>query len=126
MLIRILLIWLGTYAVINLDFESNNIFYSKILTIFNLFYLIFLIKEFVRFLYSLRDHGTKGNEANIGTVIQDFFSLLHSDIASKYTKKALSEDYILSPFVEAIVTIEVLCVLISLYYQFQFIAYFIY
>lgn len=122
MLIRILFIWFGTYAVINLDFESNNIFYSKMLTTFNVFYLIFLVKEFVGFLYSLSSHGTKGNEVNIGDLIHDFISLLYRDIAHKYTKNNTK----ISATIDLIVTIEVMCVLVSLYYQFQFIAYILY
>jgi len=121
-MIRILIILLGTYGIFNIDIDSNSLFYSRIIPVYNVFYLMFLIKEFTRFLYSLSSSGTKGNEVNIGDLFFDVFSLIHQDISQRYTGKLLFLGGPDSLARDLVVQIEIVCVIISIYKEFNFIA----
>jgi len=121
-MIRILIILLGTYGIFNIDLDSNSLFYSRIIPVYNVFYLMFLIKEFTRFLYSLSAVGTKGNEVNIGDLFFDVFSLIHRDISQRYTGKLLFLGGPDSLARDLVVQIEIVCVIISIYKEFNFIA----
>ena len=121
-MIRILIILLGTYGIINIDIDSNSLFYSRIIPVYNVFYLMFLIKEFTRFLYSLSASGTKGNEVNIGDLLFDVFSLIHRDISQRYAGKLRFLGGPDSLARDLIVQVEIVCVIISIYSEFKFIA----
>jgi len=121
-MIRILIILLGTYGIINIDIDSNSLFYSRIIPVYNVFYLMFLIKEFTRFLYSLSASGTKGNEVNIGDLLFDVFSLIHRDISQRYAGKLRFLGGPDSLARDLIVQVEIVCVIISIYNEFKFIA----
>jgi len=122
-MIRLVIIWFGTYAVYHTDLQSADIFRSLIFPASNIFYLSFLFFNFVVFLRELGLSGTKGNEVNIVDLSYDVLSLLHEQIASHYSGKFAFLGS-LSGFLEDLaIPIEVGFVIASFYQELQLLAY---
>lgn len=123
MMIRILIIWIGTFAVYNTDMHSPDFIKSVLFPVINIFYLLFLFKEFISFLFTLQTYGTKGNEVNVFDLIYDVCSLLYEEILNKYSGKFKFTGFF-SEFIEYfIVPVEVICVMMSFYEELQLLAY---
>lgn len=122
-MIRLAIIWFGTYAVYHTDLQSDDIFRSVIFPVSNVFYLAFLFFNFVVFLRELSLSGTKGNEVNIVDLSYDVLSLLKEKIASHYSGKFAFLGG-LSGFAEDLaIPIEVGFVIASFYQELQLLAY---
>lgn len=120
---RLLIIWLGTYSIINTDLHSSKLFASIIFPTINVFYLIFLFKEFVRFLYSLRAQGTKKSEVNIIDLAYDVWTLLYEDIADKYAGRFRFLGKISGIVEDLVVPMEIILVVVSFYNELQLLVY---
>jgi hypothetical protein len=119
---RILLISIGTYSTFAINTHSDTISYTYFFAGFNVVYIVFLIYEFISFLYRLQKQGTKGNEVNIIDLSLDVTFMLYDEISRKYSGK-FSFLGRCSDFVEVnVVVIEIVCVFVSFYKELEFIA----
>lgn len=122
-MLRLLIVWFGTYALLNTDTESNNVFESTIFPIANVFYILFLSKEFIRFLYSLSASGTKGNEVNVVDFMFDVWTLLYEDIKDKYSGRFGFLGGFSGFLEDLLIPIEIVLVIVSFYNELQLLAY---
>jgi len=122
-MLRILFIWLGTYAILNSNLESENVLESFVFPTINVFYLLFLFKEFVRFLYLLSANGTGGSEVGLADLVLDVWSTLREDISEKYSGKFNYFGRISDIVEDLVVFIEIICVVVSCYNEIQLLIY---
>ncbi|MAZ66440.1 MAG: hypothetical protein CMF25_04970 [Kangiellaceae bacterium] len=121
-MIGMLMVWLGTLSVYHTDLESPSTFFSVALPVFNIIYLVYLLKRFISFLYALSAHGTKSKEVDIIDLILDVFTLIYDGVCEKYNGKFafLGSFSVLAE--QTAIVVEILCVVYSFYGELQFIA----
>jgi hypothetical protein len=122
-MLRIFIVLIGTYAILNTDLGSENPFESTVYPIINVFYLLFLLKEFLSFLYALSAHGTKGKDVNIADLMFDVWTLLYQEIEDKYSGRFESFGRFSDFLEDFVVPLEIILVIVSFYGELQLLAY---
>lgn len=122
-MIRILIIWIGSFAVYHTDLQSDDVIKSTLFPIINGFYLIFLFQNFVGFLFALRSNGTKGYELNLADLFYDVYSLLYEEISSRYSGRFDRFGNASGVIEDVAVLLEIVCVLFSVYLELKLLLY---
>jgi uncharacterized membrane protein len=121
-MLRILIIWVGTYAVYNTDLDSEDILKSIVFPIINVLYLIFLLINFLEFLNALAANASKRRDVNIIDLAYEVSSLLYEELSHKYVGKFSFLGSYSSIAVDIAVPIEIILVVFSFYQELQLLA----
>lgn len=122
-MLRIIIIWIGTYAAYNTDLETDNFFQATLFPIVNIFYILFLLQNFIGFLYALRAHSSGKKDVDPIDFLFDVLNTLYSEISYKYSGKFDFAGRFAEPIEDLVVPLEILCVVVSFYEDLQLLAY---
>ena len=118
-MLRLLIILLGTYAVYNTNLDSEDIIKSIVFPIINVFYLCFLLINFLEFLKALAANASKSRDVNVIDLAYEVSSLLYEELYQKYVGKFSFLGSYSGIAVDIIVPIEIILVVFSFYQELQ-------
>lgn len=121
MLLTVTLI-VGTYVVYHIDTQSSSILSSTVYPVINVFYAVFLLAGFTRFLRRLSISGTKKAEVDIIDLAYDVLSLLYDEISEKHSGRFDFAGRFAGYIEDLVIPIDIILIIVSFFLELRLLA----